>query len=391
MPAFDALLSGAYWNGIEVTGRPTVVTFSFSQTAPAYDSAELGAASWVPFTEAAKTAARAALAEWSAASGIVFLEVTQSVGDVNFGSFNFAASGTADAAVAGYAYYPFGGWDGTSFPYFTTDVDRSGDVYMDTADLDASGVPNYGTLLHEIGHAIGLKHPSVAGPAVIGSGFYATPPHNETIPDDPNVTIMSQQPPLANPHLLTLDQQAAAYIYGAAGTAWSQVSYHNWNAATETLDQRGFENVNDVMRGISANDFMMGRGGDDLIFSLNGNDTVYGGTGNDSIWGGSGNDYLSGDDGSDTIYGGDGNDRIYGGTGSNQVLYGDAGDDIIYDYAGTGGGDASYGGDGNDLIFISGSGIAFIYAFGGMGNDTINAVSRINGTTILYGDEGNDT
>jgi hypothetical protein len=32
---YTALLSGDYWNGVEVTGTPVIVTFSFPTFAPA--------------------------------------------------------------------------------------------------------------------------------------------------------------------------------------------------------------------------------------------------------------------------------------------------------------------------------------------------------------------
>ena len=35
---YTALLSGSYWNGIEVTGSPVIVTYSFPTSLPAYDA-----------------------------------------------------------------------------------------------------------------------------------------------------------------------------------------------------------------------------------------------------------------------------------------------------------------------------------------------------------------
>ena len=40
---YTALLSGSYWNGIEATGKPVIVTFSFPTSLPAYDAAIAGA------------------------------------------------------------------------------------------------------------------------------------------------------------------------------------------------------------------------------------------------------------------------------------------------------------------------------------------------------------
>jgi hypothetical protein len=158
---FTALLSGKYWNGIEVTGRPVIVTYSFPSSAPSYISGVEGftaatVSSFQAFTATMQAQARAALGEWSAASGLVFLEVAPGQGDINFQLVNF---NTTPYGGAGIAFYPFGNWNSFTYPYFTTSLDASGDVFMDTQDVSAGAV-NYGTLLHEIGHAIGLKHPT---------------------------------------------------------------------------------------------------------------------------------------------------------------------------------------------------------------------------------------
>jgi hypothetical protein len=36
---YTALLSGSYWNGIEVTGNPVIVTYSFPTSLASYDVA----------------------------------------------------------------------------------------------------------------------------------------------------------------------------------------------------------------------------------------------------------------------------------------------------------------------------------------------------------------
>jgi hypothetical protein len=79
---YTALLSGNYWNGIEVTGEPVIVTFSFPTTAPAYDSSVPGftaatAGTFTPFTAAEQAQAIQALSEWASASGLVFIEVAR--------------------------------------------------------------------------------------------------------------------------------------------------------------------------------------------------------------------------------------------------------------------------------------------------------------------------
>ena len=68
---YTALLSGSYWNGIEVTGTPVIVTYSFPTALPAYDASIDGFtaatdASFQAFTAAEQTQATQALGEWAA-------------------------------------------------------------------------------------------------------------------------------------------------------------------------------------------------------------------------------------------------------------------------------------------------------------------------------------
>ena len=91
---YTALLSGSYWNGIEVTGSPVIVTYSFPTSLPAYDASIPGftpatAATFQAFTAAEQAQAIDALGEWSAASGLVFIQVAAGHGDINFQNVDF--------------------------------------------------------------------------------------------------------------------------------------------------------------------------------------------------------------------------------------------------------------------------------------------------------------
>src|SRR6185295_10113958 len=91
---YTALLTGSYWNGIEVTGKPTFVTYSFDAVAPASDQANLSAsayATFAAFTAAQQTETQQALQEWSNNSGIIFLQVAPGQGDVNFAAYDFSS------------------------------------------------------------------------------------------------------------------------------------------------------------------------------------------------------------------------------------------------------------------------------------------------------------
>lgn len=291
---YTALLSGSYWSGIEVTGKPTIVTYSFPTTAPGYDATindpnltPTALASFSAFSATEAQMARDALAEWGNASGLIFIEVAPGQGDINFQKLDF--SGTGYDGAGGIAYRPFGGWDYSTYPYFNSDLDSSGDVFMN------SDIPvTYGTLLHEVGHALGLKHPTE-----VWTDYAANPPvvHPVWDADDPNLTIMSQLPS-ANSHLTAMDRQAIAAIYGTQAQDGKQVASWSWDNATQTLTQNGFTTA-DAIRGSSVKDVIYGNNGDDRLYGLNGNDTLVGGLGNDTLDGGPGDDSLNGGSGDD--------------------------------------------------------------------------------------------
>ena len=103
---YTALLSGDYWNGIEVTGKPAIVTYSFPTTAEGYLASVAGftpatVASFQAFNSAEQAEARTALGEWAAASGLVFVEVAPGQGDINFQLADFNTTSGPSYAGAG--------------------------------------------------------------------------------------------------------------------------------------------------------------------------------------------------------------------------------------------------------------------------------------------------
>ena len=390
---YTGLLSGSYWSGIEVVAKPTIVTYSFPTTAPGYYAAindpnltPAALASFTAFSAAEQQMARDAMAEWGNASGLTFIEVAPGQGDINFQKLDF--SGTGYEGAGGIAYRPFGDWNFFTYPNFSSDLDGAGDVFMNSA------VPLvYGTVLHEIGHALGLKHPTevwtdfAANPAVV---------HNVWTADDPNLTIMSQLPG-GTGHLTAIDIQAIQSIYGTDAQDGTQVASWTWNATTQTLTQTGYATA-DAVRGSSVRDVINGMDGDDSLFGLNGNDSLYGGTGNDLLDGGPGNDKLVGGTGDDTylVTGtGDkiteglnaGYDRVY--TAVSYTLAANVEELDIFGSAkvtGTGSaiGNSIYGGSGvNTLKGMAGDD----YIVGGAANDLLTGGS---GADLIYGQGGAD-
>ena len=96
----DALAVGgsSRWNAGSDYGTSVTVTYSFMDEVPSY---EFGIVNFQEFTDTMKEMARAALAEFSAAAGLTFVEVSDdgAGGQIRFGSDYQSFS-------AGYAYYP---------------------------------------------------------------------------------------------------------------------------------------------------------------------------------------------------------------------------------------------------------------------------------------------
>ncbi len=412
----SALLSGDYWGGIEVTGQPVIVTYSFATSAPAYDSSVPGfnangdtAATFQAFTPAEQAQAIQALNAWSSVSGIVFVQVDAGQGDINFQ--NVDLSTTTYTEAGGIGFYPFGVWDYASYPNFTADLSASGDVFMNTQFQAADGSVEYGTLLHEIGHAIGLKHPTED--VVDGVAQPAPVDHDQVLAsDDPSLTIMAESGDDGT--LQALDKAAAAEIYGPAGTGGvytdsasgsNSVSQWSWDATSETLTQTAVDTTatsgttGETIIGTSVNDVITGSAGDDRLFGLDGSNTLIGGDGNDSLYGGPDTNTLIGGAGDDTYY--------VSSTATTIVENPGEGDDAVISTVSftlpdnveqlqvSGEGLTATGNDQGDRIYGDGTfgttligGTGDDYMVGGSGNDTLEGGG---GRDIMYGQDGADT
>jgi serralysin len=364
------------WNEASAIGTAVNVTFSFMTQAPYYASWNDSYA-FAPLSEVQKSAARAALASWSDVANITFTEVSDADagGSIRFGT-NYQTKSTA------YAYYP------------SSSSAIGGDVYLSRySDINTSPSPDnagFSTLVHEIGHALGLKHPGnydVSGGGTEGPYL----PYGQ---DNNRYTIMSyyrQSLYDYNVHgsaPALYDVAAVQYLYGAKKSArqyddsysfsntttpftkviWDGGGNDTINAGAQTqrvkidLAQGAFSSI-----GVSSTSYSyyyspsvatdnvsiaygsdienaIGGSGSDTLTGNRLNNTLSGGAGGDTLSGANGDDTLNGDAGSDWLYGGLGNDLLSGGTDAD-YLYGEEGNDTL---DGGAGGDILYGGAGID-------------------------------------------
>ena len=160
----DVLIEGrsVSWNPSGNKSSATPVTYSFALT-PAYLSGD-NALGFMPFTAAQKESVRSFLNLANSILNISFTEVTENTSPTTpYGQIRMANVTTNSA---GYAHMP--GDDGS----------ETGDVFISTATIDSAYAPgsfDYDTLIHEVAHAIGLKHPgnySVGGAPSTEPGNY---------------------------------------------------------------------------------------------------------------------------------------------------------------------------------------------------------------------------
>lgn len=247
------------------------------------------------FNESQMTAVRAIFAYATSVTGIQFVETSAgNNADIHFANADVLASG-----LAGVTFAPFSASVSASGNLITA---YNGDayIYIDNNEYAAltsiasAGAGGYQLLLHEIGHALGLKHPFEAP---------YTLPSSE---DNTDYSVMSYNFSGENKTVYQADDLLALqWLYGGHGLST--------NNAQPTAN----------------NDFFMGRVGNDILAGVGGNDTLYGWEGNDTLDGGAGNDSINAGLGNDSIDGGAGIDTLLGGTGNDNYAVDNSSDVII--------------------------------------------------------------
>ena len=329
--AFDIIDALAYSSWNEVPGSGEILRFSFLSTPPADASAEdrLG---FVPMNEAQRAATRAALAAWAAVADLLFVEVAQG-GDLQFGTNNQVADKTS-----GYAYLPDPSYRPSTAVYLNNQQASS-------LSLKA-GEYGFAVLLHEIGHALGLKHPGNYD----GEDGEGKPPFLPAELDNTDYTQMSYNDGIATAAMglypgtpMLLDIFAIQYVYG------SNLSYHAGDDVYRFSERSMPQAIWDA-GGVNTFDFSACSAG--ALIDLREGEYSATGRGYDNIWiafgtviakaiGSAGNDEIyCGYDGS-IIFAGAGRDLISSGDGDD-VIDGGAGDDI-----------ARYWGDASEFMLVN--------------------------------------
>ncbi len=408
-PSIDGLSQGSSW---QFSGS-RVLTYSFSIN----DNPSGG--NW---TASSSNAVAQAFTAWSNVANITFQQA---------GSGTVFTQSTADLAVTpsgddiqstlggiGVAFSPDP--DAITALLSLLDVTRAdypnpeGDIFFDNYAVDYSYLQPGGrglfAMVHEIGHALGLKHPfdSVNGHLSFSSlGISAR--------DNQLDTVMSYNPPPGSSTLsrgfpatpMPLDILAIQYIYGA------NMSYHAGNdvyrlandGIVKTIwDARGIDTLDASNLNFSVTlDLRPGafnyHGNTGAVTAIaynvtienatggSGNDTLTGNSVGNTLNGGTGNDTLDGGAGNDTLIGGAGIDTLVGGTGIDSAIFN--GNRASYATVRTFSGFTVSGPEGSDTLTsierfqFSDKGLAFDLGLNAAGGNTVRIIGAAFDTNYI--------
>lgn len=439
----DALLGGDKWGyALNGSSNPLTISYSFpwinglsavfsSPNGGLYSRyGEENAAQHFGFNSTQQNAASLALSAWSNVANINFQLISET--STNVGDIRFAFSSASSLSeVWGYAGYPSRYWP------------SGGDVWINEkygSDLDWTvGATNFESLMHEIGHALGLKHPFEDG-ILLSSNLDNTINTIMSYTDIKNVYpnygyengkynwltyYVDRETPMV------LDIAAIQYIYGPNNnfktgddvytfdpikpfykTIWDAggndtISVSNFSLACVvdltpgnyssllyprpsdaggvTVTYNGINNLGIAYNCIIEN--AVGGLGNDKLIGNNVNNSLDGGSGNDIIYGGAGNDNF--DWSSEKRWG---NDTFYGGLGDDNFVLDSIGDTVI-----------EYSSEGDDTIWVDFNysitsliNIENLFGYGKnnlnlIGNSSDNTLRGSSGNDYINGGDGNDT
>lgn len=314
-----ALQAGVKWGGSYGSGA--VVTFSFPKGGDTYfipNYFDHEPDRWYPLTEPERDAVRTALKEWASVANIVFTEVDD--GGSLVGNLRFAVTDEAGNESA-HAYYP-GGYDEGGDVWF-----KNGEWHAKPSTAVKLGSYDYLTVLHEIGHAIGLKH-SFEGPNRIDKGYdsYAYTIMSYSATPGSHSNYASFYP--TTPMYYDLVAIQGMYGRGVHNAGASKYKFKDSKAYWQTIDDSG--GTDTIVHKGTANaviDLNIGHwsklgqkikfdgGSTKWTVAIGPNTTI------ENATGGSGKDKLIGNGAANLLAGGEGRDKLVGGAGGDHFLF----------------------------------------------------------------------
>lgn len=438
-----ALLSPYYWG----PGPSYFLTYGFPSSQPDFGYSNDLTNGFIPLQSEQQNHVRRAL-EGELVGGVPtgsYMSLTSVASVTNLNPIFVGQSGAAMNIARTFslnvskAFYR----DGTQLGgdvWFSADIDDPGNTYFHTW-----------TTLHELGHALGLKH----GHEIDFPNYTVMTPDRDSI----EFSVMTYRTHVSDDGefsdadapstFMMYDIAALQYLYGPNFSTNSTDTVYSWNSQGYTFvnnEQKGYSadgkifmtiwdgggtdtydfssyasnlkidlapggwSVLDTAQLADLGDGIKARGsvfnalqydndprslienavggtGNDQIFGNVASNRLQGGGGADTLNGQSGDDVLFGNSGNDTLMGGDGADEMHGGAGIDTIDYSDTGTAITVRMDLGKASGSRATGDTFDMIEN---------VFAGWGNDTIygdagaNTINGHFGNDTIYGGAGGD-
>ncbi|MDO8271980.1 MAG: M12 family metallo-peptidase [Gammaproteobacteria bacterium] len=309
----DALIYG----GISVIGATSRIkgkaNFSFPATIPSYDSDPEHLVGYTGMSSEQMAKVKLAL---QFISSVIDLKFWQLGNPAAYDTLAFALNTQTNSG--GYATIPSPDFNGS-------DVFLNNTAYNATL---ADGTSGTKILMHEIGHALGLKHP-FEEPDTIGET--ATAPYLTGTEDNHNWTVMSYHtdPALYSFAYSPLDIAALQYLYGVntSARAGNDTYFFSDSSGNFIWDGAGIDTIDASLSRLPVNINLTpghwgfkGAARAEKITAA-GQITVNFGTVIENLKGSSSNDTLTGNDAANVLTGGNGDDMLDGGAGVDTAIF----------------------------------------------------------------------